>query len=301
MANFDFKTATPATLSTAGFLFGATSQGASTPSIFTAAFTGTGSIVLDGSPTLTTPTLGVATATSVNKVAFTAPASSATLTIANGKTLTASNTLTFAGTDSTTLTFPSTSATIARTDAAQTFSGAQTFAGGTTAAPGIKLGAAQTGLAVDTGTSSQLSLVYAGAEHIRCGFNTVSVIATLGMTISSSNGIAFGASASSSVPRLDPSGTTLRVRLGDGSAYAPLSAELVTVSAGTATPANGSTAARLLFGTTAGFGIYYGSGAPTVSAAQGSLYLRSDGTTTNDRAYINSSGSTTWTALTTAA
>lgn len=40
------------------------------------------------SPTLTTPALGVATATSVNKVALTAPASSATLTIADGKTLT---------------------------------------------------------------------------------------------------------------------------------------------------------------------------------------------------------------------
>lgn len=49
------------------------------------------------------------------------------LSIASGKTLTANNTLTLAGTDSTTMTFPSTSATIARTDAAQTFSGNQTF------------------------------------------------------------------------------------------------------------------------------------------------------------------------------
>lgn len=68
-----------------------------------------------------------------------------------------------------------------------------------------------------------------------------------------------------------------------------------------ATPAGGSTSAAILLGTTAAFGIYYGSGAPTVSAAKGSLYLRSDGTTTNDRAYINTDGSTTWTALTTAA
>lgn len=80
-------------------------------------------------PTMTTPTLGVAAATSVNKVAITAPATSATLTIADGKTLTANNTLTLAGTDSTTMTFPSTSASIARTDAAQTFSGTQTFSG----------------------------------------------------------------------------------------------------------------------------------------------------------------------------
>ena len=90
--------------------------------------TGTGSkFVMDTSPTLVTPTIGVATATSVNKVTITAPTTSATLTIANGKTLTSNNSLTLAGTDATTMTFPSTSATIARTDAAQTFTGTQTF------------------------------------------------------------------------------------------------------------------------------------------------------------------------------
>jgi hypothetical protein len=49
---------------------------------------------------LTTPTLGVATATSINKMAVTAPATSSTLAVANGKTFTASNTLTLTGTDS---------------------------------------------------------------------------------------------------------------------------------------------------------------------------------------------------------
>jgi hypothetical protein len=68
-------------------------------------------------------------ASSVNKVAITAPATSATLTIADGKTLTANNSITLAGTDATTMTFPSTSATIARTDAAQTFTGNQTVSG----------------------------------------------------------------------------------------------------------------------------------------------------------------------------
>ena len=58
---------------------------------------------------------------------ITAPATSATLTIANGKTLTASNTITLAGTDGTTMTFPTTTATIARTDAGQTFTGVNTF------------------------------------------------------------------------------------------------------------------------------------------------------------------------------
>jgi len=89
--------------------------------------TGTGGLVFATSPTLVTPTLGVATATSLNKVTVTAPATSAVLTIANGKTLTVNNSITFAGTDATTMTLPSTSATIARTDAAQTFTGDQTF------------------------------------------------------------------------------------------------------------------------------------------------------------------------------
>lgn len=48
-------------------------------------------------------------------------------------------------------------------------------------------------------------------------------------------------------------------------------------------------------------GIYSGTGAPTISAAKGSLYLRTDGSTINDRAYINTNGSTTWTAITTVA
>lgn len=91
--------------------------------------TGSGSIVLDTSPTLTTPTLGVATATSVNKVAFTAPATGSTLTIADGKTAAFDNSITFAGTDSTTMTFPSSSATVAGLGITQTFTAKQTFSG----------------------------------------------------------------------------------------------------------------------------------------------------------------------------
>lgn len=48
-------------------------------------------------------------------------------------------------------------------------------------------------------------------------------------------------------------------------------------------------------------GVYSGAGAPTLSAAQGSLYLRSDGSSTSTRAYINTDGGTTWTSVTTAA
>jgi hypothetical protein len=67
--------------------------------------TGSGALVFGTSPTLTTPTLGVASATTINKVTLTTPATGSTLTIADGKTLTASNTLTFTGTDASSVAF----------------------------------------------------------------------------------------------------------------------------------------------------------------------------------------------------
>ena len=75
------------------------------------------------------------------------------------------------------------------------------------------------------------------------------------------------------------------------------------IAGGVAAPAGGSSAAVIQLSSLTGavFGIYFGSAAPTVSAAKGSLYLRRDGTTTNNRAYINTDGGTTWTAITTVA
>ena len=114
------------------------------------AVTGTGSEVLATSPTITsptlvTPTLGVATATTVNKVTFTAPATGSTLTIADGKTLTTSASLTLAGTDSTTMTFPATSTTVAGLSIAETFTAQQRGAisvltDGATITPDFSLG-----------------------------------------------------------------------------------------------------------------------------------------------------------------
>jgi hypothetical protein len=59
------------------------------------AVSGSGSMALTTSPSFTTPTLGVASATSINKVAITAPATNATLTIGDTKTITFQDTLTF--------------------------------------------------------------------------------------------------------------------------------------------------------------------------------------------------------------
>lgn len=75
-------------------------------------------VMNDAARTLTltgSPTLGGITITGSGTIAI------------GAKNLTVSNTLTLAGTDSTTMTFPATSATIARTDAGQTFTGTNAF------------------------------------------------------------------------------------------------------------------------------------------------------------------------------
>ena len=134
------------------------------------------------------PLVGVTSADpAYSKLTLTNPATAATITIADNKTVTVSNTLTLAGTDSTTMTFPTTSATIARTDAANTFTGHQTIEGVTStgatgtgnlvysASPtftGTALGAAATFTGVvtaladfNTGTSKTFSL---GSGYFEC-------------------------------------------------------------------------------------------------------------------------------------
>ena len=65
------------------------------------------------------------------------------------------------------------------------------------------------------------------------------------------------------------------------------------------TPAGGAVSQGMLFGSAPALGIYYGSSAPTLSAPQGSLYLRTDGSSAVTRAYINTDAGTTWTAIST--
>ena len=92
--------------------------------------TGSGNVVRATSPTLVTPTLGVATATSVNKVAITAPATSATLTIADTGSLITSGaySITLTATAATNVTLPTTG-TLA------TLAGSETFTNKTLTAP----------------------------------------------------------------------------------------------------------------------------------------------------------------------
>jgi hypothetical protein len=72
------------------------------------------------------------------------------------------------------------------------------------------------------------------------------------------------------------------------------------VCAGSATPAGGQANMRLLFGSAGAAGIYFGSGAPTVVAPQGSIYLRTDGSSTSTRLYVATDAAGTWTNLTAA-
>ncbi len=121
-----------------------------------------------------TLTLGAITPSTVNKVTITAPATAATLTIANNKTVTVNNSLTLSGTDSTTMTFPTTTATIARTDAAQTFTGAQTF---NTA---IVVGSGGTGVATTTAYA-----VLCGGTTSTGALQSVSGVGTTGQILTS--------------------------------------------------------------------------------------------------------------------
>ena len=74
--------------------------------------------------------------------------------------------------------------------------------------------------------------------------------------------------------------------------------DLATLYPNTAIPSGGTAGSGLKVSSTANFGIFFGSGAPTLTAAKGSLYLRSDGSSTTTRAYVNTDGGTTWTYLT---
>lgn len=93
---------------------------------------------------------------------------------------------------------------------------------------------------------------------------------------------------------------TTTATIGPATSVASVSATgNITADSGTAPTAGGMLAFQM--SSTAGLGIYVGSGAPTVSAAQGSIYLRTDGSSTSTRLYVNTDGATTWTNVVTAA
>ena len=109
--------------------------------------------------------------------------------------------------------------------------------------------------------------------------------------------------ATTAAPTIAAAGTDTNIDLalsGKGSGNVVVSTSVHAHNA-TAVPAGGTAGAGIKLSSTANLGVFFGSGVPTLSAAQGSLYLRTDGSSTSTRAYINTNGSTTWTAVTTAA
>jgi hypothetical protein len=90
-------------------------------------FDGTTGKLIQNSAVTIADTSGDITGGSYNRVTITAPATGSTLTIADGKTLTANNSITLAGTDATTMTFPATSTTVAGLGITQTFTAVQTL------------------------------------------------------------------------------------------------------------------------------------------------------------------------------
>jgi hypothetical protein len=98
----------------------------------------------------------------------------------------------------------------------------------------------------------------------------------------------------------DPEFESVRVT-GAASVASVSSTGAVTAYSGTAVPAGGTAGVGFKLSSTSNLGVFFGSGVPTLAAAQGSLYLRTDGSSTSTRLYVNTNGSTTWTNVTTAA
>jgi hypothetical protein len=130
------------------------------------------------SPTLTTPTLGVASATTINKVTLTAPTTGSTLTIADGKTLTVSNTLTFTGTDSSSVAF-GTGGTVAYTDVATLSSLTSIGTIGTGTWQGTLIGATYGGTGVNNGSNT----ITLGGNFTTSGAFTTTLTATATTTL----------------------------------------------------------------------------------------------------------------------
>lgn len=122
------------------------------------------------------------------------------------------------------------------------------------------------------------------------GFQTVSINASTGtVTVNGTFGAATSVTSLAATTVAATGGVTAATVSATGNITADSASALVA----------GGASAFIATNTAVGMGVYIGSGAPTVAAAKGSIYLRSDGSSTSTRLYV-SDGSTTWIAVTTA-
>lgn len=205
----------------------------------------------------------------------------------------------------------------------------------------IKSAAATGGVvisAISSGTNEAITLAPKGTGNVTIGNGTGSITISTGTggntTISTgrvaistvnSNGFVVGANGTTN-PQFKVDASTASVATGlsitgaaatAGLALGTLSSGtnenltisakgtgIVTINSAVVATAGGAAADGVAYGSI-GVGIYTGTGAPTFSAMNGSIYTDSNATTTTTRIYVNKSGAgtagTTWTALTTAA
>jgi hypothetical protein len=172
-----------------------------------------GGVVFANNATLVAPTLGVASATSLNKVTVTAPATAATLTLADGSTLATSGnySITLTGTATTNVTLP-TSGTLAT----QTFVGSATVAQannltGTTPnlIPYQSASNTTTFLAAPAGNNYVLSANTTGAPYWAAASATgvTSISAGTGMSFTTITGTGSVSIDTAVVPRFASTGT----------------------------------------------------------------------------------------------
>lgn len=138
------------------------------------ATTGSGNVVLASSPTLVTPTLGAATATSINGLAITN--STGTLTIANAKTATINNTLTFTGTDGSSVAF-GTGGTVLYANQTITLSGDVTGSGSTSITTTLATVNTNTG---SFGSSTAIPTFTVNGKGLITAASTVVIVAPAG-------------------------------------------------------------------------------------------------------------------------
>ena len=174
--NAGTKTLTIAAAGTSGLTVGTTTiaSGTTTRVLFDNAgvlgeytISGTGSVAMTNSPTFVTPTLGVASGTTFNKLTLTPPATGSTFTLADGKTFTVSNTLTFTGTDGSSVAFGA--------------GGTVLYANQTITLSGIVTGSGTTAITTSFGTFSSATLAAALTDETGTGvavFGTSPTIAS---------------------------------------------------------------------------------------------------------------------------